>query len=409
MKKVILFIFLLAYGIPLKAQYLEFPDSGAVWNIHNKYFGTGTPDMHSCYYNIGDTIINNSRYLKLGGRGDYYDPLCGYTKVLSLPDRYIRTDTVNGKVYEWDGTNDRFHLDYNMQAGDFMKVGYDTNTCNIIDSFFTAYLYGKNRRVWRYGQDGIQDRHLIEGIGCSDGLFMSSVYSGFSCFEWSSNLNFCLNNNSLSYYELPDYHFSNGCFGIPDLFTAPPCTVSFSILPNPLFPGVYVGTHSLPNTYLSFYNWDFGDGTTSSLQYPVHEYDTPGVYKVCLTYGVNVPPQCNPYASCTYCDSSFYVFKKEGGLMSKLIFSNPVGLKEIEDNSFNIYPNPANDKFTLSLDDAILDGEIYFSDIRGRVLNSATISSLEQEFSLASFSNGVYFVTIRKNGASYVKRLVVSK
>jgi PKD repeat protein len=31
------------------------------------------------------------------------------------------------------------------------------------------------------------------------------------------------------------------------------------------------------------YHWDFGDGNTSSLQNPVHTYQTPGIYSVSLT------------------------------------------------------------------------------------------------------------------------------
>lgn len=34
---------------------------------------------------------------------------------------------------------------------------------------------------------------------------------------------------------------------------------------------------------IGFWNWDFGDGTTSSEQNPTHTYDNPGTYTVCLT------------------------------------------------------------------------------------------------------------------------------
>src|SRR5947208_3183806 len=33
----------------------------------------------------------------------------------------------------------------------------------------------------------------------------------------------------------------------------------------------------------SSWNWDFGDGTTSSLQFPSHMYSNPGIYNVVLT------------------------------------------------------------------------------------------------------------------------------
>ena len=31
------------------------------------------------------------------------------------------------------------------------------------------------------------------------------------------------------------------------------------------------------------WNWKFGDGTTSTLQNPTHEYAAPGIYEVCLS------------------------------------------------------------------------------------------------------------------------------
>ncbi|MCB0397370.1 MAG: PKD domain-containing protein [Flavobacteriales bacterium] len=50
-----------------------------------------------------------------------------------------------------------------------------------------------------------------------------------------------------------------------------------------------------PGTTITSWNWNFGDGTTSNLQNPVHLYTTPGAYTVCLqTNGVNVDgSQCS--------------------------------------------------------------------------------------------------------------------
>ena len=45
-----------------------------------------------------------------------------------------------------------------------------------------------------------------------------------------------------------------------------------------------------PDTWL----WDFGDGQTSSEKYPVHQYDSAGIYQVCLTVS-------NQNGSDTYC------------------------------------------------------------------------------------------------------------
>lgn len=44
------------------------------------------------------------------------------------------------------------------------------------------------------------------------------------------------------------------------------------------------------------YSWSFGDGNTSTLQFPNHQYSTPGIYAVCLTVST-------VGCTSTYCDS----------------------------------------------------------------------------------------------------------
>jgi gliding motility-associated-like protein len=38
-----------------------------------------------------------------------------------------------------------------------------------------------------------------------------------------------------------------------------------------------------PNVPVVYWMWDFGDGSTSSLHSPVHQYQSPGVYTITLT------------------------------------------------------------------------------------------------------------------------------
>jgi PKD repeat protein len=43
--------------------------------------------------------------------------------------------------------------------------------------------------------------------------------------------------------------------------------------------------YDLSSGNISYWLWDFGDGTTSNQQYPSHQYSSPGVYTVCLQVG----------------------------------------------------------------------------------------------------------------------------
>jgi PKD repeat protein len=79
-------------------------------------------------------------------------------------------------------------------------------------------------------------------------------------------------------------------------------------------------TYFLPNNYdqnLSYF-WDFGDGNTSNLAYPMHTYSSPGTYTACLTvYGNNgfgfcadtVCQQVVVTNNNVSCDANFYLFQ----------------------------------------------------------------------------------------------------
>jgi PKD repeat protein len=61
----------------------------------------------------------------------------------------------------------------------------------------------------------------------------------------------------------------------------PSCTSNFSFTVS----GTTVSFNDLSTGSGQAWVWDFGDGTTSSLQNPVHTYTTSGIYQVCLTIG----------------------------------------------------------------------------------------------------------------------------
>ena len=56
-----------------------------------------------------------------------------------------------------------------------------------------------------------------------------------------------------------------------------------------------------------WWHWDFGDGSTSDLQHPVHYYDEEGFYFVCLTAG-------NSCGQDTYCDTIYHCTLPSAGL-----------------------------------------------------------------------------------------------
>jgi hypothetical protein len=136
-----------------------------------------------------------------------------------------------------------------------------------------------------------------------------------------------------------------------------PCQAYFVIYPDSANgqSGVYYGFNYSNVSVNQSVLWDFGDGTTSTDPYPVHTYAQPGSYIVCLTVG-------SPNTPCydTYCDSSFYVFKTEAGLMRQLTILSPTGILESsEDNYWSVYPNPVSDMLQLMSSTVIEQVNIY--------------------------------------------------
>lgn len=82
------------------------------------------------------------------------------------------------------------------------------------------------------------------------------------------------------------------------------------------------------NSNVQTWSWDFGDGTTSSVAAPVHQYDSTGSYTVSLT------------VSDGYCTQTL---KRE---MKILKASSVVDFSE---NSLSVSPNPGNGSFELEM------------------------------------------------------------
>ena len=106
--------------------------------------------------------------------------------------------------------------------------------------------------------------------------------------------------------------------------------------------GYNLSTGSVGMTYL----WSFGDGTSSTQQYPQHTYTSTGVYNVCLTVSDSIN-------SCidTHCDSAgvFRIMTGVGMNQLNILNSSPTSsiIENIYPVSMNIFPNPVSENSQL--------------------------------------------------------------
>lgn len=174
----------------------------------------------------------------------------------------------------------------------------------------------------------------------------------------------------------------------------PTPTALFVVYPDSTSQGIYYGYNQSTGTNLS-YVWQFGDGYSSNLQYPSHTYSVPGQYYLCLT--VNDSTGCSD----THCDSSFYVFKTEGGLMSQLNIVDPnapIGIKEIKANfKVSVYPNPATNLLNINLG-GIQAEQVSIYNVDGKLV-SETKQPANNAIDISSLATGVYVAEVKVSGA----------
>jgi hypothetical protein len=123
-----------------------------------------------------------------------------------------------------------------------------------------------------------------------------------------------------------------------------------------------------------YWQWYFGDGTTSSERYPTHTYDSAGTYTVCLIVS-------NNNSNDTLCQVLNL------GMVSTTYPVAPAPA------ACTVYPNPANTRLYYNLNVEIPhDARFQLLDLNGRIVSEAIIPVRTQSGSVAldGLSEGVY-------------------
>ncbi|MCW8897561.1 MAG: PKD domain-containing protein [Flavobacteriales bacterium] len=148
--------------------------------------------------------------------------------------------------------------------------------------------------------------------------------------------------------------------------------------------GAFVFTDvSTSSTSLTSWLWDFGDGNTSTMQNPSHQYASTGSYNVCLTV--------NNAGGCTnsYCDSVTY--------------TSTIGINEQNASSLSIFPNPVNDILTIENVAFNID-EIIILDITGKTIK--TVLPTNNKINVSALADGVYFIKIISNNQQLTTKFI---
>ncbi len=135
--------------------------------------------------------------------------------------------------------------------------------------------------------------------------------------------------------------------------------------------------------------WSFADDSFSAEQNPQHTYLKDGIYNVKLTVS----------NACGSDDINKVI----------VVHCISIGIEEIS-KAFRIYPNPADGRFFLELQDpAFMYSNYRVSDLNGRVVQRGSITKLRMLLDLSGESAGIYILDIQTSTRSYVMKMVISK
>ncbi|MDX1908801.1 MAG: S8 family serine peptidase [Bacteroidia bacterium] len=139
------------------------------------------------------------------------------------------------------------------------------------------------------------------------------------------------------------------------------------------------------------WRWDFGDGSSASVQHPAHRYVTQGAYRLSLAA---VGPD-----GCSDADT----------LLVKVTADLTTGLSpEDRPSSIHIYPNPASDGVWLSSTSPLKRVYVTWADLNGRLLGTTPVPLLSAEHFIPfpGPGSGIYVLMVQAEGQLLARRLI---
>ncbi|WP_207382690.1 T9SS type A sorting domain-containing protein [Flavobacterium subsaxonicum] len=86
---------------------------------------------------------------------------------------------------------------------------------------------------------------------------------------------------------------------------------------------------------------------------------------------------------------------------------NVASVKNVNANSFVLYPNPASGRVVLQMQNAV-NSNITITDVLGKTVQTSAISGTQASLDVSALKTGVYFVTVNANSTNITKRLMIN-
>jgi PKD repeat protein len=307
-------------------------------------------------------------------------------------------------TYQYNGVymvcltlNDFMNNCYNTYCDSVVITGLSNPPCN---AMFTAWPDSSNANaVYFYDQSSLNPIAWSWNFG--DGNTSTLQYPTHA-YAQAGTYSVCLT------VVLADSSTCSYCTSVTTGNTFG-CSTILNFVKDTLNPLHFWGYATVTGTAPFTYQWSFGDGNTSTQQYPSHTYAQAGTYLVCLTtIDAN---GCNS----TSCDS---VSKHEGLLNVQsitILAQGTLGVNEVNASIGSTYPNPFSTSAVISytlMNDA--DVQLTVCDVTGRTVaglvnENQSAGAHQTTWTPNDLPSGIYWVKMTAGDNTVTKKLVLIK
>ncbi len=281
-------------------------------------------------------------------------------------------------------------LVYTTTAGN-RTINLEDATGAVLQTATINIPTGNNRITLNFNLTVGNNFRLECGATASPNLYRNSAGANYPYSDPAGMVTITGNDvpDPARYYFFYDWELTT----IPCTSAMVPVVVNVNGGTNPSFTDSQMGnTVTFTNTSASgtSWLWNFGDGTTSTAQSPVHTYTANGIYTVSL------------FSYSGLCSDSVQ--------QTVYIITTGVNQTATANEEIGIYPNPGSGVFTIESPTAaiksikiynLLGAIIYQSDLTATGRNGKTV------IDLSSFSKGIYFAQVQTGSQQVTKRVVI--
>lgn len=247
--------------------------------------------------------------------------------------------------------------------------------------YFSSFNYDFSKQyTWSFGDGTAAYGPYVSHNYAAEGIYVI-------CLTVSDS--FCTATTCQSIYYAPDSIFNNGNTCQADFEVSLIDTASETIWLTDLSTGA--------NTYL----WDFGDGSTSSVQYPSHTYSDNGMYEVCLTIicdSNNTSFHCEWIGIMDSLTNGGFDDTRSGFVLNVKAQTVSAVEEPAVDQVVSIYPNPATDVIHFSLPASAAGAvAIRIFNAMGQQVGQHSAAAHEsiQSIDVSSLKTGMYLVQMQ--------------